>query len=59
MKISKLIAILNNRLEKYGDRDINVTWEGMKADIKTTSVSLGEDAMLFIDDDGNYYKKAA
>lgn len=56
MKISQLIEVLKRRLEKHGDRDVEVTWESTTRSIDPDNIYLSSDGLLYIDADGNFYK---
>lgn len=58
MKISGLIAVLQNRMEKYGDIEVEVTWESTTCQISTDSIYKSKEGSLYIDADGNNYKYA-
>jgi len=58
MKISKLIATLQNRMRKHGDIEVEVTWEGITRAISTDAVYKSKDGPLYIDADGNCCKRS-
>lgn len=57
MRISKLIETLEKRLDKHGDREVEVTWESIVVSIEQDSIYLAKEGILLIDADGNFYKE--
>lgn len=57
MKISELIKVLENKIQKHGDRDVEVTWESTTQSIDLNSIYLSKAGPLYIDADANFYKK--
>lgn len=58
MKISELIAALNERMNAHGDVEVEITWESCRRDIDNSSIYLSKDGPLFIDADGKFYKQS-
>ena len=56
MSISELITCLNDRLIKHGDRDVEVTWEGIQRELDSSCIYLTKTGELYIDADNNNYK---
>lgn len=56
MQISELITLLQQKLGEHGDREVKITWEGVKRGIGLPDVWLAKDGALYIDADGNFYK---
>jgi hypothetical protein len=58
MKISELIALLEQRQKRYGDIEADFACENEICSISSDSVWLGRDGVLYIDADDNYYKES-
>jgi hypothetical protein len=57
MKISELVAVLNDRRERHGDVDVIVMWETTTHEITLRCIYLRKDgAAIVIDADDNTYK---
>lgn len=64
MTISQFIDLLQRRLAKHGDVEVEVTWEGIFRELDPEAVYLSkandshdlEAGILLIDADGNAYK---
>lgn len=56
MKTSELIAVLGERLDRHGDREVVTTWEGITRPIEPRNVYLSKLDQLHIDADRNSYK---
>ena len=57
MTITELITLLQERLERHGDRDVLVTWAGIVMEITPAHIYLTTKGPLYIDADNNYYKE--
>lgn len=51
MKISEVIALLKRRMEKHGDLEVAITWEGTTHSFRPIDVQLAQDGSLVIDAD--------
>ena len=56
MKISELIQALEQRLDKHGDVEVEITWESITRTIDNSSIYMSKFDCLFIDADDNFYK---
>jgi hypothetical protein len=60
-----LIKLLNGKLEKHGDLEVEITWEGITREIDSDGIYWTKECkdhgvsanMIFIDADGNSYKE--
>lgn len=57
MKISGVIKCLQNRLEKHGDIEVKVTWEGIIRELFFDRIYKSKFGSLYIDADFNQYKE--
>jgi hypothetical protein len=59
MKISELIAVLQQKLTEHGDREVQTTWEGTTEEIERRNVWLSKAGPLYIDANclGEFYKE--
>lgn len=53
MLVSELIAVLQDRLTKHGDREVMATWEGITEVILPESIYLSKAGELHIDAEGH------
>ena len=61
MFLSEVIECLQRRLEKHGEREVLLTWEGIYRNIRTKDIYLetsGEIAINCDEDDGLMYKRS-
>jgi hypothetical protein len=58
MKISELIAILEQRQKEHRDVEVEVTWEDGTHCINSDNVWLAKGGVLYIDADENFYKES-
>lgn len=58
MKTSELIDLLDRRLEKHGDREVFVTWEGQLISLSPKEVYLTQNGDLILDANECFYKAA-
>ena len=63
MRITELIAALQNKLDQYGDLEVFITWEGVIKEVNFKNIYKVTDptptqpgSSLFIDADENHYK---
>ena len=57
MRISELIEVLRLRQQTHGDIEVKVTWEGVIRVFGPDSVYKSKRGALYIDADGNFYKR--
>ena len=57
MKVSELVGILLSKLRQYGDREVEITWEGTWNTLDRRDIYLSKDGILLLDADNCSYKK--
>lgn len=50
------VTVLQNKMKKHGDIEVEVTWEGITRSIFTDAIYKSNDGPLYIDADENSYK---
>jgi hypothetical protein len=55
MKLSELIAVLNDRIATHGDRDVEFTWEGITRPVKGSEIYLSKGGGLYLNADPDDY----